>query len=176
MQGIPLGSELTAEEVHATVCMVVTAQAIKHSAWAEYASILLDPETEVFFKTRLLLAATLTEEAALKSQPPSTLPAPGDGRSEADSVSDIMVPAEEAVSSEPRAVLVCDHCGGVVPEVAISVACLDGSRLALILPQCSAISDVKRKIGQVGQLGIGSQPLFTYFLPKHLSRVTWTLG
>ena len=43
----------TAEDVHATLCALVTAEAAKHSAWAEYAAVLLDEETAAFFAARL---------------------------------------------------------------------------------------------------------------------------
>jgi hypothetical protein len=44
------GGERTAAEVHATLCALVSTQAAKHSAWAEY---LLDPATGAFFEARL---------------------------------------------------------------------------------------------------------------------------
>ena len=47
------GGEQTAADVHATLCALVTAEAAQHSAWAEYAAVLLDEETAAFFAARL---------------------------------------------------------------------------------------------------------------------------
>jgi hypothetical protein len=43
------GGEQTAANVHATLCALVTTEAAQHSAWAEYAAVLLDEETASFF-------------------------------------------------------------------------------------------------------------------------------
>jgi hypothetical protein len=47
------GGEQTAADVHATLCALVTTEAAQHSAWAEYAAVLLDEETAAFFAARL---------------------------------------------------------------------------------------------------------------------------
>jgi hypothetical protein len=44
-----IGGESTAMEVHATLCAMATAEAATHTVWAEYATVLLDPETAAFF-------------------------------------------------------------------------------------------------------------------------------
>ena len=63
------GGERTAEDVHATLCALVTTEAAKHSAWAEYAAVLLDEETEAFFAGRLPEAKAKAAEG--ESNPPS---------------------------------------------------------------------------------------------------------
>jgi hypothetical protein len=50
---LSVGSEHTANDVHATLCALVTTQAATHPAWAEYAAVLLDGETAAFFSARL---------------------------------------------------------------------------------------------------------------------------
>ena len=45
--------ERTTSEVHATLCTLVTTRAAASSAWSEYASVLLDAETQAFFAARL---------------------------------------------------------------------------------------------------------------------------
>jgi hypothetical protein len=51
--------------------------------------------------------------------------------------------------------LICDHCGGVVPEVSLRVASLDGTTLELTVPQRGLVREVKRAVGQVrGRLAV----------------------
>jgi hypothetical protein len=45
--------------------------------------------------------------------------------------------------------LICEHCGGVVPEVSLRVASLDGTTLELTVPQRGLVREVKRMVGQV---------------------------
>jgi hypothetical protein len=45
--------------------------------------------------------------------------------------------------------LICEHCGGVVPEVSLRVASLDGTTLELTVPQRGLVREVKRAVGQV---------------------------
>ena len=45
--------ERTAQDVHATLCALVMAEAAKHEAWSDYAAVLLDEETAAFFAARL---------------------------------------------------------------------------------------------------------------------------
>jgi hypothetical protein len=45
--------ERTAQDVHATLCALVMAEAATHEAWADYAAVLLDEETAAFFAARL---------------------------------------------------------------------------------------------------------------------------
>jgi hypothetical protein len=52
-----IGEEATALEVHATLRTLVATRAANFSAWAEYATVLLDPQTEAFFSARLPGAA-----------------------------------------------------------------------------------------------------------------------
>jgi hypothetical protein len=47
------GGEQTAADVDATLCALVTTDAANHSAWADYAAVLLDEESASFFAARL---------------------------------------------------------------------------------------------------------------------------
>jgi len=113
------GGQRTAEDVHATLCALVTSEAAKHSAWADYAAVLLDEETAAFF------AARLTD-----SQKGAT-----DGTT-----------TDEAAASTT---VQCSHCGGAVPQISLRVACLDGTTLDVTVPQRELVREVKRTVGQV---------------------------
>jgi hypothetical protein len=81
----------------------VTADATKHSAWAEYAAVLLDEETAAFF------AARLTDDSKEvidgESNPPSKKKkrelGADNGAAEGDAAPEV----------------ICEHCGGAVPEI-----------------------------------------------------------
>ena len=132
------GGQRTAEDVHATLCALVTAEAAKHSAWAEYAAVLLDEETEAFFSARLTddsKAATADGESNPPSQKQKKKRKLGadSGAAEGDAVPG----------------LVCEHCGGAVPEISLRVACMDGTTLELTVAQRGLVREVKRVVGQV---------------------------
>ena len=55
------GGEQTAADVHATLRALVTTEAAQHSAWAEYAAVLLDEETASFFAARLTEGKGVTD-------------------------------------------------------------------------------------------------------------------
>ena len=124
----------TAEDVHATLCALVTAEAAKHSAWAEYAAVLLDEETAAFFAARLTNSKAATDDG--ESNPPPKkkkkrkLGADG-GAAEGDAVPGV----------------VCEHCGGAVPEISLRVACMDGTTLELTVVQRGLVREVKRAVG-----------------------------
>jgi hypothetical protein len=121
------GGEQTAADVHATLCALVTTQAAQHSAWAEYAAVLLDEETASFF------AARLTEGKGVSDGDESSSPSKKKKRK-------LQADSEEADSA---AVTVAD------PEITLRVACLDGSSLDLKVPPQELVREVKRAIGQV---------------------------
>jgi len=52
-------------------------------------------------------------------------------------------------SDDDEAALICEHCGGVVPEVSLRVASLDGTTLELTVPQRGLVREVMRMVGQV---------------------------
>ena len=127
-----------AEDVHATLCALVTAEAAKHSAWAEYAAVLMDEETAAFFAARLTgdsKAATDDGESSPPSQKQNKKRKLADdgGAAEGDAVPG----------------LVCEHCGGTVPEISLRVACMDGTTLELTVAQRGLVREVKRSVGQV---------------------------
>jgi hypothetical protein len=120
------GGEQTAADVHATLCALVTTEAAQHSAWAEYAAVLLDEETASFF------AARLTEGKGASDGEESNPPSKKKMKLHADS--------EEAS---------CAAIAGADPEISLRVACLDGSSLDLKVPPRELVREVKRAIGQV---------------------------
>ena len=127
------GSEQTATEVHLSVCTLVATHALKHAAWAEYAAVMLDAETEAFFKARLG-----PDKAADGSCPP---PSKKKRKQHAE--------AGDAASAEI-----------VVPEMSLRVACLDGSTLSVTAPRSGIVGDVKRTIGEVRGMAVGLIELF----------------
>ena len=119
--------ERTASEVHATLCELVTTNAAAHPAWSEYAAMLLSPATVAFFEARL-------SDAKADSNPPSK-------KRKRDAASD--------KSPAPVAEVVCEHCGGAVPQISLRVACMDGTTLDVTVPQRGLVREVKRSVGQV---------------------------
>jgi hypothetical protein len=122
------GGEQTAADVHATLCDLVTAEAAQHSAWAEYAAVLLDEETAAFFAARLTAGKGVSDGD--ESSPPS--------------------------KKKKKRKLQADSEGGegdaasaADPEITLRVACLDGSSLDLKVPPRELVREVKQAIGQV---------------------------
>jgi hypothetical protein len=121
------GGEQTAADVHATLCALVTAEAAQHSAWAEYAAVLLDEEMASFFAARLTEGKSLSD-----GEEPSPPPKKKKRKLQADS--------EEADGAAASA---------ADTEITLRVACLDGSSLDLKVPPRELVREVKRAIGQV---------------------------
>jgi hypothetical protein len=113
---------------------MVTTQAATFSAWAAYGSVLLDAETAAFFATRLS-EAEAAEHSDGESNPPSKQKNDGSG-------------SDEEADDDPAA-LVCENCGGAVPEVSLRVTCMDGSSLDVTVAQRGLVREVKRLVGQV---------------------------
>jgi hypothetical protein len=129
--------------VHHTLCALVSTNAATQPAWADYAALLLSAETAAFFEARLpdaKAAAVVDGESNANPQLPKKKKrkrdAGGDGGDESDADAD-------------AAALICEHCGGVVPEVSLRVASLDGTTLELTVPQRGRVHEVKRMVGQV---------------------------
>ena len=120
------GGEQTAADVHATLCALVTTEAAQHSAWAEYAAVLLDEETAAFFAARLMEGKGVGDGD--ESNPPSKKKR----KLQADSEE-----ADGAAASDADT------------EITLRVACLDGSSLDLKVPPRELVREVKRAIGQV---------------------------
>ena len=149
MSGLEGGLERSASDVHHTLCALVSTNAAAQPAWADYAALLLSAETAAFFEARLpdaKAAAVVDGESNANPQPSKKKKrkrdAGGDGGDESDADAD-------------AAALICEHCGGVVPEVSLRVASLDGTTLELTVPQRGLVREVKRMVGQVR--GGGSQ-------------------
>jgi hypothetical protein len=53
---------------------------------------------------------------------------------------------EDDVTPAP---IVCEYCGGTVPQVALRVASLDGTTLVVTVAQRGLVREVKRLVGQV---------------------------
>ena len=173
--GLQLGGEKTASDVHATLCALVTTQAATHSAWAEYAAVLLGEETAAFFGARLDDDAREQGSSASARQPSkkkrkllSDTGADGDDNGDSD----------DAAADDDPAVM-CDHCGSAVPHVSLRVACLDGSALDLTVPERELVREVKRSVGQVRRgshvvLKIAVTPPSPLPLLLAVSGATWT--
>ena len=130
-----LGAERTATEVHSTLCALVTTQAAASSAWSEYESILLDAETQAFFAARLVQG---------DSGGDSSQPSKKKKRKLRDDDDDAAEDEDAAAVS-----VICEHCGGAVPEVSLRVACMDGTTLEVTVAQRGLVREVKRLVGQV---------------------------
>ena len=130
-----LGAERTATEVHSTLCALVTTQAAASSAWSEYESILLDAETQAFFAARLAQG-----DSGGDSSQPSKKKKKRKLRDDDDGAGD-----EDAAA----VAVICEHCGGAVPEVSLRVACMDGTTLEVAVAQRGLVREVKRLVGQV---------------------------
>jgi hypothetical protein len=119
--------------VHATLCALVKTEAAQHSAWAEYAAVLLDEETASFFAARLTAGKGASDGD-------ETNPLPSEKKKKKKKKRKLQADSEEADSA---AVTVAD------PEISLRVACLDGSSLDLKVPPRELVREVKRAIGQV---------------------------
>ena len=137
--------ERTAQDVHATLCDLVMAEAAKHEAWSDYAAVLLDEETAAFFAARLTDDSKAATDDG-ESSPPSKKANKKKRKLGADS---------GAAEGDAVPGLVCEHCGGAVPEISLRVACLDGTTLEVAVAQRGMVREVKRMVGQVrGRLAV----------------------
>ena len=130
--------ERSATAVHATLTALVRTNAAASSAWSDYEALLLDPATASFFEARLPDAKALVDS---ESNPP---PSNKKKKRKRDAASD----ADESDSDADDAI-VCDHCGGAVPQVSLRVASLDGTTLVVTVAQRGLVREVKRLVGQV---------------------------
>jgi hypothetical protein len=120
--------ERTAQDVHATLCALVMAEAAKHEAWADYAAVLLDEETAAFFAARLPEAQARAAGGESESPPSKKRKKQAADSGEAGSGS---------------------ACGDAAEVITLRVACLDGWSLELTVPPRELVREVKRLIGQV---------------------------
>jgi hypothetical protein len=83
--------------------------------------------------------------------------------------------SDEEADDDPVAV-VCEHCGGTVPEVSLRVACLDGTTLDVRVAQRGLVLEVKRLVGQVrSRDSFGMASVSTHNLLLSFCRcATWT--
>ena len=58
------------------MCTLVATNALKHAAWAEHAAVMLDEETEAFFKARLGAGAGLPPSKSKKKRKQRDSPLP----------------------------------------------------------------------------------------------------
>ena len=135
--------ERSATAVHATLTALVRTNAAASPAWADYEALLLDPATASFFESRLADAKALVDS---ESNPKKKKKRKRDAASDADeSDSD----ADDAI--------VCEHCGGPVPQVSLRVASLDGTTLVVTVAQRGLVREVKRLVGQVSAVLIRNE-------------------
>ena len=123
--------ERSATAVHATLTALVRTNAAASSAWADYEAVFMDPATASFFEARL------PDAKASESNPPSKKKKKK-RKLDADNGGD-----------ESPAPIVCEHCGGPVPQVSLRVASLDGTTLVVTVAQRGLVREVKRLVGQV---------------------------
>ena len=132
--------ERSATAVHATLTALVRTNAAASPAWADYEALLLDPATASFFESRLPDAKALVDS---ESNPPPSKKKKKKKR-KCDAASD----AGESDSDADDAI-VCEHCGGPVPQVSLRVASLDGTTLVVTVAQRGLVREVKRLVAQV---------------------------
>ena len=133
--------ERSATAVHATLTALVRTNAAASPAWADYEALLLDPATASFFESRLPNAKALVDS---ESNPP---PSKKKKKRKRDADND----AEESDDADDDAI-VCEHCGGPVPQVSLRVASLDGTTLVVTVGQRGLVREVKRLVAQVRSL------------------------
>ena len=142
MSGLEGGLERSASDVHHTLCALVSTNAATQPAWADYAALLLSAETAAFFEARLPDAKAAGQSNAK--------PQPSKKKKRKHSAA-----SDDADEGDGDVALICEHCGGVVPEVSLRVASLDGTTLELTVPQRGLVREVKRMVGQVrGRLAV----------------------
>ena len=142
MSGLEGGLERSASDVHHTLCALVSTNAATQPAWADYAALLLSAETAAFFEARLpdaKAAAAVDGESNAKPQPSKKKKRKRNAASDDD--------GDESDADDVA--LICEHCGGVVPEVSLRVASLDGTSLDVTVAQRGLVREVKRLVGQV---------------------------
>ena len=130
--------ERSATAVHATLTALVRTNAAASPAWADYEALLLDPATASFFESRLPDAKALVDS---ESNPPPSKKKKK--KRKHDAASD----ADESDSDDDA--IVCEHCGGPVPQVSLRVASLDGTTLVVTVAQRGLVREVKRLVAQV---------------------------
>jgi hypothetical protein len=130
--------ERSATAVHATLTALVRTNAAASPAWADYEALLLDPATASFFEARLPDAKALVDS---ESNPP---PSKKKKKRKRDAASD----ADESDDADDGAI-VCEHCGGLVPQVSLRVASLDGTTLVVTVAQRGLVRELKRLVAQV---------------------------
>jgi hypothetical protein len=122
----------------------VTAEAAKHSAPGRSTRLCCwtDGETAAFFEARLAdaKAAAVVDVDGESNANPQPSKKKKRKRNAA---------GDDGDGSDDDAALICEHCGGPVPEVSLRVACLDGTTLELTVPQRGLVREVKRAVGQV---------------------------
>ena len=129
--------ERSATAVHATLTALVRTNAAASSAWADYEALLLDPATAAFFEARLPDVKALVDS---ESNPKKKKKRQLDNASDADD------------GDADDDVLVCEHCGGAVPQVSLRVASLDGTTLVVTVAQRGLVRELKRLVAQVRRL------------------------
>ena len=68
--------------------------------------------------------------------------------------------AEEDPAADDVSGIVCEHCGGTVPQISLRVNCTDGSKLELTVAQRGLVSEVERAVGNWRGVAPGLIDLF----------------
>ena len=119
----------------ATLAALVRTNAAASSAWADYEAVFLDPATASFFEARLPDAKAALVDS--ESDPPSK-----------KKKKKRKLDANNGADESP-APIVCEHCGGPVPQVSLRVASLDGTTLVVTVAQRGLVREVKRLVAPV---------------------------
>ena len=149
MSGLEGGlDQRSASDVHHTLCALVSTNAATQPAWADYAELLLSAETAAFFEARLpdAKAAAVVDGESNADPQPSKKKRKRRKKRKHNTASD-----DGGNESDGDVESICEHCGGVVPEVSLRVASLDGTTLELTVPQRGLVREVKRAVGQVSR-------------------------
>ena len=124
---------------------------------------MLDAETQAFFAARLAQGGSGGDSSQPSKKKKRKLHDDDDGAEDEDAA---------AVA------VICEHCGGAVPEVSLRVACMDGTTLEVTVAQRGLVREVKRLVGQVRIAWIAIVPLVARLLIASplcsFSRATWT--
>jgi hypothetical protein len=116
---------------------LVRTNAATSPAWADNETLLLDPATPASFEARLPDVKAAAHDDSDSNPPPSKKKK----KRKRNTASD----ADESEADYDT--IVCEHCGGAVPQVSLRVASLDGTTLVMTVAQRGLAREVKRLVG-----------------------------
>jgi hypothetical protein len=126
----------TPAEIHASICALTAAQAKLDPAWATFSACFLSATVQ----------AAIT--ALVEDGPPESATNKRKATDQDLQGGDV----------GPH----CRECGWAVPQIAITVACVDGAKHSIIVPQRARTSEVKQTLARVCDIGVGTIELFKH--------------